>query len=119
MIEIMTAESVARETIKNVLETEIPKVNDAIAAARKKCMRFCFLKMGISEGTAKLLRKAGYAVETDGDSTEISWEGVFRRMMEDEALMEEISRELNVKIVEADNGGNTIDPKWRPSRDED
>lgn len=119
MIEIMTAQSVARETIKNVLETEIPKVNDAILAARKKCMKTCFLKIGISAATAKLLEKAGYYVETDSDSTEISWEGVYHRMMEDEALMEEFSKELNVRIIDADNGGNTIDPNWRPSRDED
>ncbi len=119
MIEIMTAESVARETIKNVLETEIPKVNDAILSARKKGMKFCFLKIGISEGTAKLLEKAGYYVQIDGDSTEISWEGVFNRLMADDDFVKNISKELDVRIIDASNGGNTIDPNWRPSDEED
>lgn len=119
MIEIMTAESIARETIKNVLGMEIPKVNEAIISARKKGMKSCFLKVGISEGTAKLLKKAGYCVETDGDSTEISWEGLFYKLMSDDNFVEEVSKELDVRIIDADNGGNTIDPNWKPSRDED
>ncbi len=119
MIEIMTAESVARETIKNVLEIEIPKVNETILAAKKRGQRNCYLKIRISGATEKLLKKAGYIAQSDSDGTEISWEGVYNKLMNNDEFIEEVSRELNVRIVDLDNSENTIDPNWKPPRDED
>lgn len=112
MVEIMTAESVARETIKNVLETEIPKVNDAIQTAKKKGSKSCYIKNGISVATVKLLEKAGYCVETEYDSADISWEGIYNTLMNSDEFLEDISKELNVRIVDADNADNTINPNW-------
>lgn len=117
MIEIMTAESVARETIKNTLAIEIPKVNKAIEDAKKLSQRSCYIKERLSNGTIGILKKAGYDVDLDCNCTEISWENVYMKLMNNEKFIEEISQELNLKIVDIDDNKNIIDPNWTPEED--
>lgn len=117
MIEIMTAEVIARETLKNTLETEIPIVNGHIQAAKEKGNKCCFIDREFSIATRRMLEKAGYEAETDRCSTSISWEGVYNRLMDNEELVEELYNEIGIKIVGIENK-NVIDPKWTSKKED-
>lgn len=119
MVEIMSADSVARETIRKILEREVPLANEAIQCARGNGERTAYVRQKLSAGTIMLLEKAGYYVDYDSASTEISWEGRYNELIENAKLIEELANELNVRIVNCENGGNIIDPNWKPQKYED
>lgn len=121
MVEIMSAELVARESIKNILALEIPLVNKSILDAKSSGRTSCFIKERISNGTIRILENAGYDVETDysNDTVEISWAIVYNNLMNSEEFIEEISQELNLKVIDIDSLGNTIDPNWKHPKEDD
>ena len=119
MVEIMTAESIARDSIKNTLALEIPLVNENIETAKKNGRRSCYFEKRISNGTVRILEKAGYEVDFDSISTDISWEGIYNNLMNSEKSITEISQELNLRIIDINNSRNIIDPNWKPSNEDD
>ena len=78
--------------------------------------RSCYRK---SNGTVRILEKAGYEVDVDSNSTEISWEGIYNNLMNSEKFITEISQELNLRIIDINNSRNIIDPNWKPSNEDD
>lgn len=120
MVEIMSAESVARETLKFVLEKEIPLVNEAIENAKGNGLRVTFVKQNFSEATKRLLKKAGYYVDDDNrNNTQISWEAQYNNLTTNDKFIEKVAEEIDIKIVDCDCKGNKIDPNWRPPKSED
>lgn len=104
MIEIRSAESIARETLKAVLYNEISLVNEAIDKAKKGAKKEVYLNQKISCATTNLLEEAGYTVDDDSDDAEIviTWEGVYNKMSEDKKMIKEIMEELEIKIEASD-----------------
>lgn len=119
MVEIMSAESVTRETIRKVLEREIPIANEAIQDSREKGLRTAYVKQRLSTATIRLLEKAGYYVDSEPTCTEISWEARYNQLIDDEDFIEQLASELNVKIVDCESKRNTIDRNWKPPKYED
>lgn len=120
MVEIMSAESVARETLKMVLENEIPLVNKAIEKAKEDGLRTTFVKRNLSAATKRLLKKAGYYVDDDiTNSTEISWEAQYNNLITNDKFIEKVAEEIDIRIVDCDCKGNKIDPNWQPPKFED
>lgn len=117
MIEIMTAEAIARETLKNTLAEEIPIVNERIRVAKENGTKICYADQEFSRATRRMLVKAGYEVESERGSTSISWEGVYNKLMDDEEMVEEIYNEIGIKIVGIENR-NVIDPKWTSKKED-
>lgn len=104
MVEIKSAESVARETLKSVLANEVSLVNERIDKAKEDAKKRAYLNQKISCATKYLLEEAGYMVDDDSDDAEtiISWEHTYDRMSGDQTAIREIIGELGIKVEASD-----------------
>lgn len=114
MIEIISAEKVARETVKSVIEEEISMVNEAISNAKGVREKHCHIYEGISRATEMLLEDAGYDVERNVYETDIDLESQYNEFIEDYDKVKEIADEIGIKVIKANR--NIIDPNWEPPR---
>ena len=95
MIKLIEAKCVARQTIKERLQAEIPKLNELIKKASEEG-KFCVVINinDYSESTRVLLKKAGYKVEYDY----ISWAHLGVKIDENECDLMEIAEDAGFKI---------------------
>lgn len=104
MVEIKSAESVARETLKKVLENEITLVNIAIEKAKENVKTQAYLNQKLSGTTIALLESAGYTVNGNSDDADIviEWEYAYNRISGNRDIVNELLEELEMKIEASD-----------------
>lgn len=104
MVEIKSAESVARETLKKVLENEITLVNIAIEKAKENVKTQAYLNQKLSGTTIELLESAGYTVNGNSDDADIviEWEYAYNRISGNRDIVNELLEELEMKIEASD-----------------
>ena len=103
MLKIISSKVAARKTIKARLQKEIPLINEALKKAMDNGAIRIYYDGDVSKPTVKLLKKAGYVVanwDVWDVKTEISWFHSYNKLSDNDSEVEELAKELELKIVE-------------------
>lgn len=108
-IQILSAESVAREVISLELMNELWRANKVILAAKENGKKSCKFQGYMSEATKIVIRKAGYELYgEDSDYVEISWEDIYSKLSENEEVVMQIAEELGIQFVSLEEYHNRV-----------
>lgn len=102
MLKIISSKVAARETIKAILQKEIPPINNALKKAMDNGAIRVYYDGNISQPTVKMLTKAGYVVEhwnVCSVKTEISWVSLYNEFSDNDSEVEKLAKEIDIEIV--------------------
>lgn len=99
MEKLVTAEEAARETVKNRLKAQIPRINAIIVREMNDGYGEAYVGFILCKETRQLLENSGYYVEQLANGTRIFWKKNVDAIREDATRLAEVAKEAGITVV--------------------